>query len=230
MSKKFEGKCAMCGKAFSRRGMGRHLLSCKQRPTGRATTLLVFVESRWWKDYWMFIEMSQRATLGDLDDLLRGVWLECCGHLSCFTVGTERYQVTSERGFWGQQTQNMQTARVDRALPVGTRFGYEYDFGSTTELTGKAVRLIERTRLAATPRIVARNRPPAIPCESCDQAATQLCSFCGGTAVCDACRDAHSEECGGEGLLPLVNSPRAGVCCYGPAAVFHQIDNGRTGP
>jgi len=31
--------------------------------------------------------MRGSATLTKLDDYLRAIWLECCGHLSKFTIG-----------------------------------------------------------------------------------------------------------------------------------------------
>jgi len=31
--------------------------------------------------------MRGSATLAKLDDYLRAIWLECCGHLSKFTIG-----------------------------------------------------------------------------------------------------------------------------------------------
>jgi len=37
--------------------------------------------------------MPARATLTDLDGFLRDIWLECCGHLSAFDIGTVRYEL-----------------------------------------------------------------------------------------------------------------------------------------
>ena len=36
--------------------------------------------------YWLFLEMDHSAKLEDLDHFLRETWLECCGHLSTFTI------------------------------------------------------------------------------------------------------------------------------------------------
>lgn len=43
--------------------------------------------------YWLYLEMPARATLTDLDGFLRDIWLECCGHLSAFDIGTVRYEL-----------------------------------------------------------------------------------------------------------------------------------------
>ncbi len=37
--------------------------------------------------------MNAGATLADLDDFLRGIWLECCGHLSSFDIEGVTYTV-----------------------------------------------------------------------------------------------------------------------------------------
>jgi hypothetical protein len=56
-------------------------------------------------------------------------------------------------------------------------------------------------------------------CSACTKAATQICLQCaevGAGEFCDACAGQH--DCGEEMLLPLVNSPRTGVCGYcGPS-------------
>jgi len=39
------------------------------------------------KDFWLDLEMTGSASLDKLDKYLRAIWLECCGHLSKFTIG-----------------------------------------------------------------------------------------------------------------------------------------------
>ena len=46
--------------------------------------------------YWMYVKMSETATLDDLDMFLRNIWLECCGHLSEFNINGRRYERQSE--------------------------------------------------------------------------------------------------------------------------------------
>lgn len=64
--------------------------------------------------------------------------------------------------------------------------------------------------------MLARNHDPQLPCEKCGKGvATQICSDCqwsGEGWLCDKCAGRH--KCGEEMLLPVVNSPRAGVCGY----------------
>jgi hypothetical protein len=39
------------------------------------------------KDFWLDLEMCGSAKLEKLVSYLCAIWLECCGHLSKFTVG-----------------------------------------------------------------------------------------------------------------------------------------------
>ncbi len=68
-------------------------------------------------------------------------------------------------------------------------------------------------------QVLARNEAPLISCEVCGKPATEVCAQCiyeGAGWLCEACAEEH--ECGEEMLLPVVNSPRVGMCGYtGPA-------------
>jgi hypothetical protein len=92
--------------------------------------------------------------------------------------------------------------------------GYEYDFGSTTSLVIGLSGVVEAD-LGKPVRIVARNEPPMWPCDLCDQPATMICAQCvyEGRGFCCALH-AKKHACGKDMLLPVVNSPRMGVCGY----------------
>lgn len=63
--------------------------------------------------------------------------------------------------------------------------------------------------------MLARNHPHEIECSYCGKPATHVCRECiydDGGWLCDDCTEKH--ECGEEMLLPVVNSPRVGVCAY----------------
>ena len=48
-------------------------------------------------------------------------------------------------------------------------------------------------------------------CRFCNKIATQTCSLC-WEDYCDKCIEAH--KCGEDYVMPIVNSPRTGVCGY----------------
>jgi len=213
-----KGKCSFCNATIDKAKMTTHLKSCnkakvaseKQTPQ-ETKTFHIIVEGRYQSEYWMHLSAPAHATLKDLDNFLRNTWLECCGHLSAFTIEGTRYS-TSPMGEYDEK--GMKVALGD-VLGTGMRFYHEYDFGTTTELTLKVVSEREGEAKGKSVQLLARNEAPLIKCELCKEAATQVCTQCvysGEGWLCDKCAGEH--ECGEEMYLPVVNSPRVGMCGY----------------
>lgn len=219
-----KGKCQLCGGTFSKAAMTKHLKSCRQKESGSgqprasrskrpAKTFHIVAQGRYAPDYWMHLEVPADAKLEDLDDFLREIWLECCGHLSAFTVEDTTYSV-SPMAEYGDRSMR---AKLSSVLYPGMTFYHEYDFGTTTHLALKVVSEQESDIKVGDVRVLARNEPPPIVCMSCGKMATQVCTEClwsekGNGWLCDACAADHGcDECM---LLPVVNSPRVGMCGY----------------
>jgi hypothetical protein len=110
---------------------------------------------------------------------------------------------------------------LSEVLKPGMKFGHQYDFGSTTAL---ALRVVgeyggaARGKKEEPVRVLARNDPPEIRCGKCGKPAELVCTEClceGRGWLCKSCAKKHEDECeGGEMMLPVVNSPRVGVCGY----------------
>lgn len=217
------GTCSLCGKSFSRTSMTLHLKKCglpdaeergaavpAELPSNRSYHL--FVEARYARAYWLHLAVPVEAPLARVDAFLRQIWLECCGHLSAFTIAGQRYTsgAMRELGESGMQ------ARLELLLTPGMAFTYEYDFGSTTELNLKVLGVRDRRTKRRTVELLARNDAPQVACEKCgSQPATQICTECAYEDhgwLCENCAEDH--DCGTEMCLPVVNSPRAGVCGY----------------
>ena len=105
---------------------------------------------------------------------------------------------------------------LSEVLKVGDKFKYEYDFGSTTELrlrvAGEREGYLRKKDETIT--ILARNISPIIPCRVCGQPATKIepgydSAWAGG--LCNKCARKVKDI---DWFLPVVNSPRAGVCGY----------------
>ncbi len=216
------GKCNLCGGTFSKAAMTKHLKSCKQRKgipqisspsrsPRKTKTFHLVVEGRYLPGYWMHLEVPSNAKFEALDNFLRRTWLECCGHMSAFTVEGRRYSVAPIADFDDESMQ----AKLDEVLCPGMRFYHEYDFGSTTHLALKVVSEKESEIKGKSIRVLARNEPPSISCVSCGKMAAQVCTECAWSGegwLCDECAAEH--ECGEDMLLPVVNSPRVGMCGY----------------
>lgn len=216
-----KGKCSFCHGTFSKVAMRRHLKLCKQRKAietpsdkrkpQRTKILHLVVEGRYLHEYWMHLEVQANATLEDLDDFLRDTWLECCGHLSAFTIEGIRYSISPMREF---DERSMKVA-LEKVLSPGMKFYYKYDFGTTTELTLRAISGREGELVIESIQVLARNELPLITCDSCGKIATEVCAQCiysGEGWLCDECASKH--KCGEEMFLPVVNSPRVGMCGY----------------
>ena len=223
------GTCSFCGKSFSQRGIGRHLVSCKarkaamQEPLGvgrgkpRTTTIYhLKIAGTYLPYYWMHIEIPGDQTLYFLDSFLRDTWLECCGHLSAFTINGVDYMSMRFEDY--PEDKDMKV-RLQEVLSPGLSFQHQYDFGTTTHLTLKVIderegQVIGRDVL----HVMARNDPPPLPCDVCGKPARWVCSMClwdwesEETWLCDDCAPRHA--CGEEMLMPVANSPRVGVCGY----------------
>lgn len=219
--KQSQGKCAFCGREMAKGGLARHLSACSQRQEAMSTAnqkrgkeqelYHLQVQDAWQGDFWLHLEMNGSATLADLDDYLRAIWLECCGHLSQFSIG----------GWRGEEIPK--TTRVGRIFEPEVEVTHIYDFGTSSETLIKAVGVRGGKPLTSHPIVLmARNNPPEAYCMECKQPAAWLCLEClyeldePGT-LCDQHAEVHPHENYGE-PMPLVNSPRMGMCGYdGPA-------------
>lgn len=206
------GTCLLCNEKVLHRTAKKHVLRCiellqstRNRSSRKGETFLVKVTAG--KHFWLYVDINAHNTLADLDDLLKKTWLEeCCDHLSCFVMsGTQCGDNT--------MSQPVQSLFYDRLS-----FTYRYDFGNSTILQGEVV-AVRPGELQQAPELVAQNTfPSGITCDYCQARPQHICSIC-GDCFCNHCLDHCHNNCeGNDCLLPVVNSPRMGVCGYtGPA-------------
>src|SRR6266446_2344378 len=99
-----KGTCTFCHAELSKSNMTRHLQCCQQRAAmqteaeshsqaQQTRTFHLMVEAYRLPIYWMHLEVTTETTLATLDQFLRTIWLECCGHLSEFEIANVRYSV-----------------------------------------------------------------------------------------------------------------------------------------
>lgn len=200
--------------------MSRHLASCPQRASNtdagsqkqKTTTMFhLVVDGRDNPQYWMHLNVSAKTTLATLDHFIRQIWVECCGHLSNFEIDGTTYASHPDSEF-GDKSMRIQVGKI---LSPGEQFSYEYDYGTTTELRFKVVSAEKEVVQEKSIQILARNEPPAISCNGCGKSAEYVCCECvyeEGGWLCDACAETH--KCGEDMLLPVVNSPRVGMCGF----------------
>lgn len=230
------GTCELCGEQFSKAAIARHLGKCVLQESSSSASgrqrkvrdiLHLCIEGRHLPEYWLHVEMAAESEFATLDGFLRAIWLECCGHCSAFrfpepaTARAAKKDLSLLAMFAEfdmdamiQEEQEIMDSALGTRVKVGDVFDYEYDFGSTTELRLKVLSQREAVMKRNEVRLLARNLPPEILCE-CGQPAEWVCTNCSWELegwLCKKCSKRH--PCGDEMFLPVVNSPRVGVCGY----------------
>lgn len=232
MAKSTRGYCKYCGKEYTRTGMPKHLQSCKKRMEvcENSKKMSAYYELMLYgtynKGYWLIIQIKENATLECLDQFIRDIWVECCGHLSAFDIEGVRYEQIPDNDFlWGKPAEDM-SHKLKEVLEVGMEIGYEYDFGSTTELTIKVVDFYKAPEQKENVTILSRNNPIQFTCSVCGKNPAvwidPIKMYNEDPFWCEECLEKYEngeldeeievEESGY--LLPVTNSPRMGVCGY----------------
>ncbi len=209
-SKSNKSICKICGSDFARSGMTRHIKSClgkhfKAKTKGKAKRLYyLHIYAFYNPDYFLHILISENARLEDLDNFLRDIWVECCGHMSSFMRPGQHQEIGMKN-------------KINEIFEPGLTFSYMYDFGDTTELSIKNIEIFNGAiKSKKKIQLISRNSPPLVACDECNKNMAEIicaqCQWDGTGWLCKKCAKNH--ECGDEMFLPVVNSPRTGVCGY----------------
>jgi hypothetical protein len=223
LKRSFKGTCALCGASVDKRRSAVHCGTCAGAHDVDATRSAHLVTLRiaavGASEYWLDAEADAGAALSKLDAFLRDIWVDCCGHLSMFSVPPFRY-TSSPSGLSGlrgrSNTERSMRTKVGEVFGrTGEKGTYDYDFGSTTRLAIERSGTREGRIGKQAVRLLVQNDPLPWTCSVCSQPATLVC--CAHEAesspfVCAAHENAH--PCPDAMFLPVVNSPRMGVCGY----------------
>lgn len=205
-------KCCLCAETFKGAGISTHLKKhlevISKVPVIKQKKTMLHIKVSSGPAYFLHLLMPANLLFGKFDTFLRGIWLECCGHMSEFMIDREKISMKKQLG---------------NVLTVGETIHYLYDFGTTTELDIKLVNSYEmelKPDYAKEITILAQNEPYTFKCVSCGKVATQICSQCqyeiDNPFYCDECaEDEEKHACGeSEMCLSVSNSPRMGLCAY----------------
>lgn len=252
---KSEGKCIFCKQTFSKLAINKHLqkhLQEKAIQNKPDKSFLLNVEtSPNWKNsgYFLSLWVDGDAHIEDIDDFLRAIWLECCGHMSSFVNSKRKINKGSMWDFFEaekllkkgkieeyeklMEEANGEIPKGRKAKVVfhkGLTLKYEYDFGSTTELQLVVVAEYP-VKADATIVLLSRNEPLKMDCDNCKTApAVKLCIAHGweeDSLFCSKCAKKHAKSCTDfedYSSFPVVNSPRMGVCGYTGGSIDKKRD------
>lgn len=218
-----KGKCYFCQEVMTRRKLFNHLKmgKCAKRDEaiekaekstrGKQKLFHLRAKLQYALDFWLDLEVKGSAKLEDLDHYLREIWLECCGHLSEFSLGD----------FFNDEIS--MKAKIEDVFKNEKEIYHSYDFGTTSETVVELISVREGKPLSNNPVfLMSRNEMPEEKCLECEKTATHICIEClyenrKGWVYCDEHTEEHSCDNYGE-PIELVNSPRLGACGYeGPA-------------
>jgi hypothetical protein len=233
-----EGKCLFCGETYKKTSISRHLnthLKTKAANNKIGVSFHLRIEAA---EMFLNLWVDGEAKMKSIDDFLRSIWLECCGHMSAFrdrSKASRGGMFDSMDAYDYLQQGNVKkyeaimestsgevpmSRKVKDVFYKDYKLEYQYDFGSTTQLQ---VKTIEVFPFKAEKSIVllSRNEPLEILCHDCGKLpASQICTVCMWQEeymFCDKCAKKHAKKCpdfDDYAQLPVVNSPRMGVCAY----------------
>lgn len=213
---------------------------------GKSYLLKVEENPQWGSGpYFLSLWVDSKITMGDIDDFLRGIWLECCGHMSSFTnpknqqkgnmwdlFEAQRLLMSGKKKAYEKMMEDANgEIPMDRkthgVLNKGLKLIHDYDFGSTTSLQ---ITVVDEFPIQSDKPIVllSRNEPLQKLCDSCKkEPATQMCSVCDESFFCPKCAKKHAKTCddfADYAAMPVVNSPRIGVCAYDGGTIDKERD------
>lgn len=217
-----EGQCIYCGEMFKQSGMVRHLathLSAMEKET--EANVMAYHLNIHAGEMFLQVLVKGSASFKTLDTFLRKIWVDCCDHMSDFHH--KNFRIRKSQSF----------ADV---LSPRLKFEYRYDYGSTTEFSiqvAAAYKIDPKKDLV----LLSRNEPLKFVCRTCNEKpATSICTThmyeSDECLFCNECAAKHGDEC--EDFLnyaemPVVNSPRMGVCGYTGGSIDKARDGGYKG-
>jgi hypothetical protein len=200
--------------------------------------------------YFLSLWVDGETTLDMIDGYLRSIWLECCGHMSAFRNPAARRRgygylpdflgmdsllesgTISLHNDWMEDSSGKipMNRKSKKVFYPDFKLKYEYDFGSTTILLITTV--AQYPFKPDTPIVLlSRNEPPKLLCQTCKkEPATQTCTGHGweeDSLFCPKCAKKHAKTCpefDEYAAMPVVNSPRMGVCGYEGGTIDRERD------
>jgi hypothetical protein len=226
------GKCFFCNAEFKKAGISKHLnthIAKERANNGTSFHIRIEDDPRFGGLFFLNLWVDGNALMSEIDDFLRNIWLECCGHMSAFTNPKERkrHSMFDMDEIESEADEIMDSSTKD-ILTKGMKLKYEYDFGSTTTLF---LTVAEQFPVEVPGGIIllSRNEPLEIICEVCKSApASTICTTCyEPNTFCKKCAKQHAKTCedfADYSAMPVVNSPRMGVCAYEGGVIDKKRD------
>ncbi|CAN5776799.1 hypothetical protein BH11BAC3_BH11BAC3_29950 [soil metagenome] len=213
-----KGQCLYWNQFFLQKEITKHLdthlLSAQKQGVGKATASYhhIIVEAG---EMFLEILVAGEQRMEIIDDFLRRIWLECCGHLS---------------GFQHKNFKINMGNKVKEVFGPKIKIWHQYDYGTTTTVALRSGKLFE-LNLKEKLILLSRNEPLKQMCTICKtKPATNICTVCQydqDAFFCEACSSVHAQTCDDfedYSKMPVVNSPRMGECGYEGGSIDIERD------
>ena len=213
-----KGKCLFCEGMFLQDEIGKHLakhlIEMTKGNAGRSHNNYCHVEVEA-HELFLHLLVIGDASMRIIDQFLRDIWLECCGHLSHF--GHNNYKISMND-------------RIDEIFHPRIKIYHDYDYGTTTRVFLRAHKQYQ-LHLKEKIILLSRNEPLKLMCTSCKKnPAVNMCTVCWyehDAFFCEKCSEEHAATCedfSDYAEMPVVNSPRMGECGYTGGSVDIERD------
>jgi hypothetical protein len=212
--KSIDGSCLICGETVpkNRRSIKAHLSKCKRLNNLmdyriEYSLLLLLIENQKDPDHWLVIMADPGIKMQKIDQFLRDIWLECCGHGSAF------YDKSARIG---------KSRTTESVFCYTDSVGYIYDFGTPSYLKIKLIGEIPIRNLKGGIKLIFRNKERKHICSICkEKEAEKICPVCDDydeSFMCSDCASGKKHLCNEDfdkDIAKLIaNSPRDGICGY----------------
>lgn len=117
---------------------------------------IIAIKDKYSKKYCIYLSIDASLQLAHLDQFIRDVWVECCGHLSEFIIDEMNYHDNRDGNYEMNE-------KLKDVLYTGLEFDYIYDFGSSTYLTLEVIDEIDVSKKHSQIEIMARNNEQGRP-------------------------------------------------------------------
>ncbi len=204
-----KAKCYYCNKELTERTIKRHMKNCSEMKKSidekriddkeQRNQFIIAIKSKYARnEYCIYLSIDGTLGLVHIDQFIRDIWVECCGHLSGFKIRGKYYQ------------DNQMNTQLNDILNIDEKFEYEYDFGSTTCLVLDVVNIIEVPSSFSQIEIISRNHEIKHVCKICGAEAKYF-NYEKDEWECENCIDGDNDIIM---EFDYCNSPRDGVCGY----------------
>ena len=197
--------CKFCNKKFGKKAFDTHLSECISNSQNNKSGYLIEFMSQSEitnKDYSIFAIFGTKCKFSHIDNFLKRIWCECCGHMSTLDV----YESINDDELIQKEIKfDILISKYELAY----QFTYEYDMGTTTTIYFRIVKKLDGNDNNLNIDLVYQNEPFKLKCKfKCKKEALYTYEY---DIICEECKNNVDEpEC----VLHIVNSPRVGMCGY----------------